>query len=106
MEKVMKKSILFLALLMLNGCAVKQSIFLMSNRPGAHMFLNGKYLCDAPCEAEVVREPKQKMIICAMKGYVSGVLHLNYYYSPYLWKPKYQDTVFCEVTPYEEREKQ
>ena len=102
----MKKSILFLALLVLNGCAVKQSIFLMSNRGGAHMFLNGKYLCDAPCEAEVVREPKQKMIMCSMKGYVSGVTLLDYYYSPRLWKPKYQDTVWCEVTPYEEREKQ
>lgn len=102
----MNKRILFLALLTLNGCAVKQSIFLMSNRTGAHMFLNGKYLCDAPCEVEVVREAKQKMITCAMKGYVGGVLSLNYYYSPYLWKPKYQDTVFCEVTPDEEAENQ
>lgn len=101
----MKKSILFLALLALNECAVKQSIFFMSNRTGAHIFLNGKYLCDAPCEAEIVREPKQKMVACAMDGYIGGIFILYYHYSPYLWKPKYQDTVFCEVTPYEDGEK-
>lgn len=94
----MKKSIFFLALLALNGCAFKQSVFFMSNRSGAHIFLNGRYLCDTPCEAEIVREAKQKMISCTMEGYIGGVLVLNYYYSPYLWKPKYQHTVFCKVS--------
>lgn len=105
----MKKAFLFLALV-LSSCT--QTIFFETSHEGADIYINGKFICTAPCETEIERANKTKLITCKKEGLQGTVVKLN----PVRVSLsaidsiayKYPDAVFCELSNplAEEKEKQ
>ena len=95
----MKKAFLFIALA-LSGCT--QTIFFETSHEGADIYINGKFICTAPCETEIERANKTKLITCKKEGLQGTVMKLN----PVRVSLsaidsiayKYPDAVFCELS--------
>ena len=97
----MKKGYL-LIIPLLSACSGTQTIFFQTSHSNADIYMNGKFVCTAPCETELKRSVQTKMITCQKKGLQGGVVQLTpYRVSEALIDSiayRYPDTVFCQLS--------
>ena len=97
----MKKRYL-LIMPLLSACSGTQTIFFQTSHSNADIYMNGKFVCTAPCETELKRSVQTKMITCKKDGLQGGIVQLEpYRVSQALIDSiayRYPDTVFCQLS--------